>query len=276
MGPSSRTKWNGQAKFLSLCLAIISISGCTLCADKQDCHYFASARMDARSAWRNCYSHEKRKCLSAHFERGFKKGFSDTRSGKDCRLPPVAPPRYWSTRYQCCEGQACVQDWFRGYQQGIAVAESQGQKFFNEIPVSPNAPVLNKTACGMCQSVDPCECHLTAYPSDPGYQVLDAEIPPPATTLQGGSEPAEQPLDSESGEADLNEIPIPEPAVAEDVQVRVDEVAPPESQETSEVPGVVREVSPGIGLIGGSGIASGIVGPIDSYVVGAAATSNNQ
>lgn len=149
-----------MARLLAICagLLFLHVAGCSCIATKQDWHYqFANWRR-ANTAFDCCYTKEKQKCLGCDFERGFKRGFIDTSMGKDCRVPAVPPPRYWSAKYQCASGQEIVQSWFLGYEQGIIASQSAGYPEFNEVPVSVNAPVLNKTACGMCQSCDPCGC----------------------------------------------------------------------------------------------------------------------
>ena len=242
-------------------LMAINLTGCSICATKQDWHYFSATNHRARDAWKCCFSAEKRKCLSAHFERGFKQGFFDTSTGKDCRVPPVAPPRYWAARYQCCEGQACVQDWFKGYQQGIVAAENRGYKFFNDVPVSSQAPVLNRTACGLCQSLDPCECHLSAYP------VAESTNESEAVPMADQPLPPTPPMPSAGQEA---EATTKKEIQAAEIHVLQDLPAIGASESSRKLPAVIEVNSP-IGLIGGYGTPSDMVGPIDLEVVGAAA-----
>ena len=141
-----------------LVIASVSMSGCASVASFQDWQFCYANKSRAAEAWKCTFSSEARKSLSADFEAGFKKGYYDTATNKDCRLPPVAPPKYWSARYQTCEGQACVQEWFRGYQHGIASAQSSSEAGSAEVPVSPCAPVVNKTGCGTCYSPNNCKC----------------------------------------------------------------------------------------------------------------------
>lgn len=141
-----------------LVIASVSMSGCASVATLQDWQFCYANKSRAAEAWKCTFSPEARKSLSADFEAGFKKGYYDTATNKDCRLPPVAPPKYWSARYQTCEGQACVQEWFRGYQHGIASAQSSSDAGSAEVPVSPCAPVVNKTGCGACYSPGNCRC----------------------------------------------------------------------------------------------------------------------
>ncbi len=177
-----------------LVIASVSMSGCASVATFQDWQFCYANKSRASEAWKCTFSAEARKSLSADFEAGFKKGYYDTAMNKDCRLPPVAPPKYWSARYQNCEGQACVQEWFRGYQHGIASAQSCNDASSAEVPVSPCAPVINKTGCGACYSPDNCRC-------EPGidYGVSGTEIQYDPLGIHEASElPVELPTTKES------------------------------------------------------------------------------
>jgi hypothetical protein len=162
-------------------------SGCVSMAGLQDLHYSTSNKYRACEAWKCSFTKEQRKVCSEDFEQGFKQGYYDTAMGKDCRLPPVAPPQYWSARYQSCSGQCEVQDWFRGYQNGIAAAQSSGCSGFNEVPVSPGAPVINKTGCGTCYSPDPCNCNAQEVGDAYSHSVISSrENAPPKTEATSG------------------------------------------------------------------------------------------
>ncbi|MFO0940321.1 MAG: hypothetical protein U0930_06085 [Pirellulales bacterium] len=150
-------KLSFTARLCVLALLCSLHSGCVTVAGLQDMHFSCSNKLRASDAWRCSFTSEQRRSLSCDFESGFKKGYYDTAMNKDCRLPPIAPPKYWAAKYQTCEGQCAVQDWFRGYQHGIAVAQSGSCSQTAEIPISPGAPVLNKTGCGACYSPDCCK-----------------------------------------------------------------------------------------------------------------------
>lgn len=147
-----------SARSCLLALACIVPGGCASMAGLQDMQFSYHMKGRAAEAWRTSFTSDQRKCLSSDFECGFKQGFYEVAMNRDCRLPPTAPPKYWSAYYQSCEGQKRVEEWFAGYQQGIAVAQSSGQSGSAEIPISPCAPVLNKTGCGACYSGNPCAC----------------------------------------------------------------------------------------------------------------------
>ncbi len=190
-----------------LVIASVSMSGCASVATFQDWQFCYANKSRAAEAWKCSFSSEARKSLSADFEAGFKKGYYDTATNKDCRLPPVAPPKYWSARYQSCEGQACVQEWFRGYQHGIASAQSSNDASSAEVPVSPCAPVVNKTGCGACYSPGNCRC-------EPGFDSGATELPmqyDPVEIHEASELPVEHPAINESPEVPSpSSIPKPD------------------------------------------------------------------
>jgi hypothetical protein len=150
--PVSKT----MQKVLLLLLTATVLPGCACVAQLQDLQFSLANKQRASSAWSANYSREERHAFGPDFHAGFKKGYYNTAMGLDCRLPPVAPPKYWTAKYQSCNGQRAVQDWFHGYQQGIAAAQAGNCPNYTEIPVSPNAPVVNKTGCGVCYSATCC------------------------------------------------------------------------------------------------------------------------
>ena len=154
---SNRPPHAATVSFALLGISVM-LSGCSGFAGLQDLHYSCVNKSRAAVAWRDCHDTEQRRCLGGDYEAGFKAGYFDAATGKDCQMPATPPPKYWSTRYQCCDGQTAIQNWFKGYQSGMATAESAGFSGFHEIPVSLTAPVLNKTSCGTCYSPDPCNC----------------------------------------------------------------------------------------------------------------------
>ncbi|MEM8736370.1 MAG: hypothetical protein AAGG44_19230 [Planctomycetota bacterium] len=225
-----------RLSWIALPLLLVS-AGCNCIATKQDWHYkFANWRR-AVSAFDCCYSAEAQKCLSSDFESGFKAGFVDTSIGKDCRVPPVPPPKYWAAKYQCPSGQCAIQDWFRGYQNGIVAAQSKGYPEFNEVPVSSSAPILNKTACGMCQSCDPCGCQS----APPTYS--SAGVPLAKKAVSKPSHPVQQ-VSSRS-------LQNAAPKSTQDVKANSRPAAP-------------KNLGDGVGLVGGLGSnAMHLIGPAD-------------
>lgn len=146
-------------------LAIAVTAGCVSTSSLQDWNYRRVQKSRANIALHEEYDRDCRISVGHDFESGFKAGFVDAAMGKNCDLPAVPPPKYWSASYQSCEAQECVQAWFRGYQAGQTAADERGLSNFHQVPVSPHAPVLNKTTCGTCYAPGDCECN-NGQPSD--------------------------------------------------------------------------------------------------------------
>jgi hypothetical protein len=142
---------------VSLLGCVILTTGCVSTASLQDWNYTRTNKSRAARAWKAAYSPSQRTIHGCDFEAGFKAGFVAAATA-NCQVPAVPPPKYWSAKYQCSEGQVFIQNWFRGYQCGLASADSQGYSQFNQVPVSPVAPTLNFTGCGECYAPDRCNC----------------------------------------------------------------------------------------------------------------------
>lgn len=250
---------------LTVVLCSLLASGCAILPVGQDARYQYVNRKRASCAWKECFTREKRRCLSIDFECGFKAGFYDTATGKDCRLPPVAPSKYWAAKYQCCEGQVAVQDWFRGYQSGIMVAQGRSLDHFNDVPVSCHAPVINQTACGLCRADDPCEdcgCGpangpgiMGCNPCGTGHRIHPGNNVPMIHAMSDGEYYPPIPLDEDelddgegSGSADapsqLEQIPAApvEGSAAEDSEAS--ETAAESQPETREAELEARAITP--------------------------------
>ncbi len=143
---------------LLVLLAGSAVTGCSGFASMQDLHYSWTNKHRASSAWLSQTSGAQRRELGNDYAKGFKQGFYDASTGRGCKTPAVPPPCYWSTKYQCCEGQKCIQDWFRGYQCGVVASEGKGFPGFHDVPVGPCAPTINSSGCQGCYSPDYCEC----------------------------------------------------------------------------------------------------------------------
>lgn len=181
-----------------LASAFATAGGCSSVATLQDWHFSYCNHQRAKAAWKESFS-AKGSGRCSDFKAGFRQGYYDTAMGKDCRLPPVAPPKYWSAKYQGCHGQLAIDRWFEGYRCGIAHAQAGGCSDSAEVPVSPEAPVLNKTSCGTCYSPNLCGSHSGPTPSAMDGRVsalsgchcanlLESELP-------GGRTKVEPPLD---------------------------------------------------------------------------------
>ncbi len=75
--------------------------------------------------------------FSLDHERGFKAGFIDYLTYGGTGTPPPMPPRrYW---WSGCDGPleyGAIQDWYKGFQHGAAVAEATGYRNCVTIPLS--------------------------------------------------------------------------------------------------------------------------------------------
>lgn len=158
----------------SICLS----TGCIGAAGLQDWNYNRVNRSRAATCWKSSFDREKRNELGRDFELGFKSGYFDLATGRDCRVPPVAPPKYWSANYQTCDAQACVQAWFRGYQSGVTAAQKCGLDSFNSVPVSACAPTVNCSGDGACYSADECSSADGECCPEPGVQFSPGDYVP--------------------------------------------------------------------------------------------------
>lgn len=158
-------------------LLIFGLVAATGCAGLQDAEYAAANWSRAELGWLGSTTASQRRASSGDYAKGWKAGFYDASSGKACGLPPVPPSCYWSYKYQGCDGQNAIADWYRGYQCGVAAAESKGFPAFHEVPIGPSAPVVNKPGCGACYSVDQCNCENESIPmalsDEPHFSFLD-------------------------------------------------------------------------------------------------------
>jgi hypothetical protein len=122
----------------------------------QDWHYCATNKARAEFAYLGATDFTQRRELGNDYGHGYKSGFYDAATGKGCKAPAVPPPCYWSTSYQNCEGQLAIQDWYRGYECGVAAAQAKGYAAVHAVPTGPCAPVINETGCLGCSSPDYC------------------------------------------------------------------------------------------------------------------------
>jgi hypothetical protein len=139
-----------------LALSSLSFTGCTACL--QDLHYSVVNKTRAEYAWYSGTTFSDRWTSGSDYAHGYKSGYYDASTGRGCVLPAVPPHCYWSTKYQSCEGQAQIQDWYRGYQCGVTAAQGNGYPYFHTVPIGPQAPVINKDGCGMCYAPTGCLC----------------------------------------------------------------------------------------------------------------------
>jgi hypothetical protein len=105
-------------------------------------------------------------------ERGFEEGFVDYLiAGGTGHPPPLPPRRYWKAKFQTPDGQLAVQQWFRGYEHGAAVAEASGLRSLVTLPASE----LLKT------NTEPYYRGQNANRPSQEYEVEELTTPPPST-----------------------------------------------------------------------------------------------
>ncbi len=160
-----------------LSLLLITSTGCSGFAGLQDLHYCATNKSRAYIAWYSNADRTQRKALGSDYAHGYKLGFYDAATGRGCKLPAIPPPCYWSTKYQSCEGQAAIQDWYRGYQCGVTAAQAKGYPSFHAVPLGPCAPIVNETGCQGCSAPDYCNGgNCSASDSSVSYSQVPADF----------------------------------------------------------------------------------------------------
>lgn len=97
----------------------------------------SDARANARYVLRKTYGAFPR--ISCHYADGFEQAFVDLAEGGDGSIPPIPPKRYWNAEFRCPAGSGCAQDWFVGYEAGVAAAGATVPCPHPVIPVSGNA-----------------------------------------------------------------------------------------------------------------------------------------
>jgi hypothetical protein len=102
------------------------------CAEelKRDCKL-------AAIAWDNFQETCPEAEFSADFARGFKRGYVDFLYAGGTGEPPPVPPRYyWRAGYETPEGHQAIDDWFKGFRRGAALARASGLRRLVPVPTS--------------------------------------------------------------------------------------------------------------------------------------------
>lgn len=118
----------------------VMVLACCGCAAVDDYHYCWVHGWRADSAWRAQHNYQQRWELSSHYAKGWKAGYFDVSTGGCGETPAVPPPAYWSPQYQSEAGQAAIEDWFTGFQDGATAAQSSGLDAWHPVPTSPEIP----------------------------------------------------------------------------------------------------------------------------------------
>jgi hypothetical protein len=135
----------------------------------------------ARGAWDVILSTDPHQ-YSKDYARGFKDGFAAFLGDGQGEPPAVAPARYRSIFFQTPQGYHAIEDWFAGYNRGVAVAINTGCRRWVTGPLAapvPSAPMQPTPAS-----------ELESFPSRPGLfprarfgkpQALDSDVATPGT-----------------------------------------------------------------------------------------------
>lgn len=127
---------------LTLTLLVISSSGCVAV---QDYWYGTTKRCDASLAWHFGSTIPEKVNNRSDYKCGWKAGYTDVAMGKHGCPPAVPPQCYWWPHYQTANGQAKIQDWYRGFQDGATAAETRGAGRWHYIHAAP-PPVMVATS----------------------------------------------------------------------------------------------------------------------------------
>jgi hypothetical protein len=107
-----------------------------------ECRVSARNARLAREAWQAVARAHPESAWSADFGDGFQDGFADyLESGGNGQPPAVPPFRYRLARYQTPAGYRAIEDWYAGFRDGAAAAQSSGLREQFILPLS--APPIN-------------------------------------------------------------------------------------------------------------------------------------
>lgn len=104
----------------------------------QECVEEQAYRHAARTVWeQSCGKYSG----SRDFAKGFQAGFVDyLRAGGNGMPPPLPPQHYWGYKYQTPAGHQAIEQWFAGYREGAAVAQSGGWREWVTLPTEAKLP----------------------------------------------------------------------------------------------------------------------------------------
>lgn len=85
---------------------------------------------------------------SCHFCRGYEQAYEDIATGASGSTPVIPPKHYWGMEFRTPVGYSSSEQWFAGYRTGAAIAEQEGLKEFNTIPVSMIAEPVEPASAG--------------------------------------------------------------------------------------------------------------------------------
>ena len=136
--------------------SLVSCSSCRGCSDCVPHRPFTNGYIDwwdyhvtehtaQRCAFR-ALAEYRRLCgnpRSHHFKNGFITAYEDLALNRRPAPPVFPPPKYWNAFYRSCAGQKCVDEWFAGYDAGLAMGSNGGVSRFREV-------YLRREGCNFC------------------------------------------------------------------------------------------------------------------------------
>jgi hypothetical protein len=97
----------------------------------------------ANEAWTQAQGADPGHGYSKDYARGFTDGFADYLDTGGCGGPPPLPARrYWLLHYRTPQGHAAINDWFAGFQHGVAAAQESGYRRWVTVPSPAPGPEI--------------------------------------------------------------------------------------------------------------------------------------
>jgi hypothetical protein len=129
------------------CLGLLIIAGCSsggpggcgpcVCVE---CGCYCRRLDDLHTACvaRHCAWHALGSCggATADYRDGFTQAYVDIALGKTGSPPPIPPQRYWSVCFRSPWGGRRAEEWYAGYQDGVASARNWCGGTCNRVPSS--------------------------------------------------------------------------------------------------------------------------------------------
>jgi hypothetical protein len=114
---------------------------------------------------------------SHHFKMGFVAAYEDLALNRKPSPPIVPPAMYWNAYYRSCAGQGCIDDWFAGYDAGLASGFNSSVSRFHEV-------YLRRGGCNLMGETANCSTSTPvtypdgqSVPLDAAPQRADSPVP---------------------------------------------------------------------------------------------------
>ena len=165
---------HGRWSALALCL---SLCGCTAISD---CKYECDQKIRTCQAWHD-FDGCNDECFTGDYRKGWKAGYYDVLTGGSGCPPLFAPKQYWRPPVFCEHDPCRHNDWYCGYQDGVACAKCEADHHYLQV-WNPCVPECCQTQT-MSQSM---------MPSDPSPEgTSDHVLVEPGIVLPGDPSPAD-------------------------------------------------------------------------------------